>query len=103
MEEQNSFEIILYAGNAKELAIQAISLAKKGGYQEAEECLLKAKEQLIQTHEQHKELLVRLANGEKVEVDLLMVHAEDYLSSAQQQTWIAEEMIDLYKRLEGKI
>lgn len=102
MDYQNSFEIILHAGNAKALVLQSMEAAEHGDFEKARALVDDANQEVLEAHEQHKSLLVQLANGEKVEVDLMMVHAEDHLNSANEEILLAKHLIKLYQKLEEK-
>ncbi|MDU5111004.1 MAG: PTS lactose/cellobiose transporter subunit IIA [Clostridium sp.] len=91
------FELILYAGNSKSSAMEAILLAKKGDFEDAQRKLEEANEQLNLAHEVQTKLLVNNARGEKCEVDILMVHAQDHLNGALITLELVTEMIEMYK------
>ena len=57
-------------------------------------------EAFVQGHDGHHDFLTREMNGELDGVGLLLVHAEDQLMSAEGFKTIAEEFIDLYKKLD---
>lgn len=102
MDYQNSFKIILHAGNAKSLVLQSIQSAEENDFEQAKKLIEEANQEMLAAHEQHKSLLVQLANGERVDVDLMMVHAEDHLNSANEEILLAQHLIKIYKRLEEK-
>ena len=102
MDYQNSMEIILHAGNAKALILEAIEQPEKGNFEQANKMVEDANQEVLAAHEQHQSLLVQLANGEMVEVDLMMVHAEDHLNSANEEILLARHLIKVYKKLEEK-
>ena len=47
-------------------------------------------------------MLTKTAQGEKVEMDLLLTHAEDQLMSAEAFGILAERFVTLYKKLAEK-
>lgn len=59
-----------------------------------------AKEEYLQGHEAHYELIQKEARGEHVEVPLILVHAEDQMMSAEAFQVIAEELIASYQRIQ---
>ena len=88
--EKVAFDIISLSGDAKAELQKAIKLAHEGKYGEAEAQLDKANEQLLKAHElQTKELLTREANGEKLQFNVLISHAQDYLMT----TYIFKDMV----------
>ena len=48
------------------------------------------------------QLLTKEANGERSEVSLLMVHAQDHLMNAMTVKDLATEIVDIYKNQRGE-
>lgn len=97
-----SFGIIGFAGDAKSLAFEAISEAKKGNIEEARAKIKESKEVMVQAHRFQTELIQNEASGNKTEMSVILVHAQDHLMNAMNFQQLAEEFIDLYERLENK-
>ncbi|MGB9779825.1 MAG: PTS lactose/cellobiose transporter subunit IIA [Caldanaerobacter sp.] len=95
--EQIVFTIISRAGNARSNAFEALKYAKEGDFKKAEECLKKAGEELLEAHHVQTDMIHKEAAGEKQEVTLLLVHAEDHLMNAILAKELITEMIELYK------
>lgn len=93
------FQIITYVGTARSCFINAIQCAKEGKFDEAKDMIKQGDEAFVQGHDGHSELLTKEANGELSVTGLLLIHAEDQLMSAEGFRTIAEEFIDLYKRI----
>ncbi|WP_256633609.1 PTS lactose/cellobiose transporter subunit IIA [Clostridioides difficile] len=56
-------------------------------------------------HKAHKfqtELIQNEANGNKTEISVILIHAQDHLMTAMNFQQLAEEFIDVYERLESK-
>lgn len=94
-----SMRIIANVGDARSKYIEAIQLAKKKNFSEAESLCLVADEAFQNGHKVHTELLTAMANGEDVSVDLLLLHAEDQLMATEMFRTLAREFIDIYKQL----
>lgn len=92
------FKIISSVGEAKSDYISALEAAKKGDYEKADEAIKHGYECYIKGHEQHAELIAKEANGEKTEVCLLLMHAEDQLMSAETIKLLVTELIELYRK-----
>lgn len=104
MEETASMEqliitIIVQSGEAKSSAMEAIQNAKTGNFTKAEELLENANQSLGAAHHVQTSLIQAEAGGDKTEVTLLMVHAQDHLMTAMVARDLATEIVDLYKRL----
>ena len=100
--EMIAMTLIGYAGETKSLAYQAMSVAKEGKFDEAEELMRQATEEMLKAHELQTDLIVREAGGEKLDVGLIMVHSQDHLMTAILFKELAKEFIDIYKRLAQK-
>ncbi|WP_288221793.1 PTS lactose/cellobiose transporter subunit IIA [uncultured Clostridium sp.] len=97
------FELISRGGTAKGMAYEALAEAEKGNYEEAENLLRQADEELLAIHNVQTELIQSEAAGEKNEVSILFVHAQDHLMTAIEAKNLIECMIKMYKRMDGKL
>ncbi|WP_042273281.1 PTS lactose/cellobiose transporter subunit IIA [[Clostridium] dakarense] len=97
-----SFEIISFAGNAKSIAFDAISKAKAGEIEKARELLKESKEEVNKAHRCQTSLIQKEACGEKVEMSVVLIHAQDHLMNTMNFQMLAEEIIDLYERIDNK-
>lgn len=93
-----AFEIISSVGTARSCYIEAISEAKKGNYEKAEELIAEGEKVFIEGHDKHNELLQKEASGDNV----VILHAEDQLMSAEGFKIIAQEFIDVYRKINVK-
>ncbi|MGL6106879.1 PTS lactose/cellobiose transporter subunit IIA [Romboutsia sp.] len=97
-----SFNIIGFAGEAKGIAFEAIAEAKKGNIEEARAKLKESKEVMVKAHRFQTELIQNEANGNKTDMSVILVHAQDHLMTTMNYQMLAEEFVDLYERLENK-
>ena len=97
-----AMELVGNAGEARSLAFEALAEAKKGNFEKAEGLLEKSKEASLKAHHTQTELICNEADGNKVEIGLLMVHAQDHLMTSILARELISEMIELYKKLQGK-
>ena len=96
--EKVAFDIISLAGDARAELEKALKLAREGKFAEAQAKKEKANPQLLQAHQlQTKELLTREANGEKLQFNVLISHAQDYLMTTYALKDVAVEIINLYQ------
>jgi PTS system cellobiose-specific IIA component len=91
--------LIAGAGDSKSYSMEAISHAKAGNFAEAWACIDKAKEAMVNTHDVQTDLIRGEMQGAKAEITLLMVHAQDHLTSAMLMRDMAVEFIDLYEKM----
>ena len=105
MSENNSeameiiMQLIMHGGDAKSSAMEAIQAAKKADYSLAEEKLEGADQSISEGHRVQTDILSQEAGGNQVELNLLMIHAQDQLMSAMTYRDLAEEIVELYKRV----
>ncbi|MCI8607172.1 MAG: PTS lactose/cellobiose transporter subunit IIA [Hungatella sp.] len=97
--ETSCFGIITYVGTARSCFINAIQCAKKGDFQEADALISQGDEAYTQGHHIHADLLTLDANGKLEHGGLILMHAEDQLMSAETFRVLAEEFIDVYKKM----
>ena len=73
--------------------------AKAGDLEKADESLQAAKETVNEAHHSQTELIQAEIRGEKSPLNLLMVHAQDHLMTALVVIDLAQEFIDVYKKI----
>ena len=83
----------------RSLTFEALKKAREKKFDEATELLNQAKQRSLQAHELQTELICSEADGEKVEINLLMVHAQDHLMNSILARELVEEMIEIYKKI----
>ena len=101
--ERVIMKLIVNSGNARSRAMEAIREAKNGNIDKANKKIKECDEFLGKAHEVQSDLIHYEASGEKREVTLLMVHAQDHLMNAISIKDIAKELIDIYKIINIKI
>src|SRR5690625_5485568 len=99
MNKEVDFNIILYAGNGKTKAMEAIQEAKKGHYEQAEILLGEAGEELVKAHQFQTKLLQKEASGEQTPINLMLIHSQDHLMTAMTVRDLAREFIELYEQI----
>lgn len=97
--EQVIFQIILHGGNGRSAAMEAIHSAKQGDFDGAREKLREADNSLKDAHHFQTSLIQGEIRGEKTEISLLMVHAQDHLMNAMTMKELAAEVVELYSRI----
>lgn len=99
--EEISFQIIAAVGTARSLFIEAINEAKNGNFELAENKIKEGHQVFNQGHKVHLGLIAQEAdeNQESVGFNLILMHAEDQLMSAESFGILAEQFVDLYKKI----
>ncbi|MBE5989899.1 PTS system cellobiose-specific IIA component [Lacrimispora xylanisolvens] len=90
--------LVVNGGNARSTAIEALRAAKVGDFKKADELMEEADTTLKEAHEIQTEMIQNELNGNKVEVGLLMVHAQDHLMNAMTVMDLCKEMIDILRK-----
>lgn len=93
-----AFNIILHSGNAKTQIHNAFNAMRKSDFVVANQLLEEANEEILQAHKSQTELLQNYANGTKIEMEIIMVHAQDHLMTTMTLREIAIEMSFLYEK-----
>lgn len=94
-----SFQIIAAAGSARSSYVEALQAAKEGRYDDATELIKQGDEAFVEAHHVHAELIQKFAGGEEVGANILLIHAEDQVMSAEVLKMMAVEFIELYQKL----
>lgn len=97
-QEMIPFMIISKGGDASSSFLQALSLARMGEIKEAKELVKKGEQSLHEAHKIQTDLIVAEASGQKNEVGVLMIHAQDHLMNAILLKEITMHVIELYDR-----
>lgn len=98
---QAIMNLIIYGGDGKSSSVEAIQAAKEGNFELADEKIKAAEESLLQAHHTQTEMLTQEANGDSVEVSLLMVHGQDHLMTGMMFKDLAKEIVDVYRTIGG--
>ncbi|MHC1681849.1 MAG: PTS lactose/cellobiose transporter subunit IIA [Clostridiaceae bacterium] len=97
--EEIIIKMIVNGGDARSSAMNAISEAKRGNIVKAKELIEEANTFLSKAHEVQTSLIQSEAEGDKVIMSLLMVHAQDHIMNAITVRDIAKEFIELYEEI----
>lgn len=98
-----AFGMIMHAGDSKAESMLATQAAREFNFKKAQEHLKAANEKLIEAHNIQTSMLQQEASGGQVKVDIIMVHAQDHLTTAIIMKDQAEEFIKLYELIETLI
>ncbi len=93
------FKLISHSGEARSFFHEAIGHAKQGQFESAEASLKKAETSLVDAHSLQTGLIQKEAAGEKTEMSLLMVHAQDHIMTTMLFKEMAAELVEVYKRV----
>lgn len=97
--ETIAMELVGNAGEARSLAFEALAQAKNKNFEKAKELLEESKQASLKAHHIQTDLICQEADGNKVEIDLLMVHAQDHLMTSILARELITEIISLYEKI----
>lgn len=92
-------QIITGAGEARSDCMAALAEARQGEFQKAEEYLKQAADKRREAHKVHTQLITMDAGGELDSISLIMVHSEDIMMGTEITAALAEEMVEMYKKI----
>lgn len=98
-----AMDIILHAGEARNLATKAMMAELDGDKEKAQELLLSAKEYVKKAHLAQTKVIQDEARGNKIEICLLFIHAQDTLMTIASEVSVMEQMMKMNRKLEEKI
>jgi PTS system cellobiose-specific IIA component len=93
-----AFQIISIAGDGMGLYFKALEEAKKGNFEQSDILYNEASENIKKAHKIQSEALFNEAKGEKIEINILLVHAQDHLMNCILAKEFIKEFIELYKK-----
>lgn len=97
--EEIAMTIVGNAGEARSLAFEALAQAKNKNFEKAKELLEESKQASLKAHHIQTDLICQEADGNKVEIGLLMVHAQDHLMTSILARELITEIISLYEKI----
>ncbi|WP_282806293.1 PTS lactose/cellobiose transporter subunit IIA [Lactobacillus isalae] len=99
---KDTMEIIINAGDARELISEALDNVADFDYQSAEENMEKAKEKLVIAHRLQTAKIQQEAEGKKVEYSVLFTHAQDTLMTINSEYKLTVHLIKVFKKRDEK-
>lgn len=90
--------LLVQAGAARSTALNALRLAREGDFTAARKYLNDSKDSIRVAHKQQTALISEDAGTGKLQVTLVLVHAQDHLMNAILIQDLASEFIELYQR-----
>lgn len=94
-----AMQLIMYGGEAKSCAMEAIAAAKKGQIDLAQTRLTEAQKALLSAHHAQTELLTKEAQGHQTDLSLFLVHGQDHLMTSMTFVDLAKEIVELYQKI----
>ncbi len=95
--ELASMNIIANSGDGRSFAFQALEEARAGNFEECGRLLSKSDASINLAHKAQTDLLFAEANGEKQDINILLIHSQDHFMTSMLANELIKEIIRLYK------
>mgnify|MGYP000944174138 CR=1 FL=1 len=99
--EELIFQLIANSGSARSNIFEALDFAQDGNFEKAKELMEEAKKEILEAHQIQTELIQKEAQGEKIEMNILMVHAQDHLMASMLAKDLVEKMIEMQLEIDN--
>ena len=100
--ENISFQMVSAIHDARSYYLKAIQAARARAFAQAQQFIESGDERYNAGHAAHTQLLQMEAAGDITNVNLLVMHAEDQLISAENYKVLAIESIHIYQAIQEK-
>lgn len=94
-----AFQLIMNAGNSKSLSMMAMGAAREFNFEEAEKYMQEAESEMRTAHQSQIDLIQQEAQGNPVQVNIILVHAQDHITMAMMAKDQAAEILNLYRMI----
>lgn len=91
--------IIMHAGTAKSLAVEAIDLADEGKFDEAQKSIVDAEASYTEAAKEHFKAIQADSEEGGLKLNVLFIHAEDQMLNAETIIVLAKKMIKLHEKI----
>ena len=95
------FQMIASIGEATACYMEALETAKNGDFVKAGLLIQQGEQNALSCHREHATLLSAMANHEKIEISLLLMHAEDQMMNGEMIKLMVKELIEVYQTIKA--
>jgi PTS system cellobiose-specific IIA component len=99
--EEISMGLIANSGESRTLAFEALDKAEKGDYEEASFLMKKSNDSFVTAHKIQTELLSMEAQNKRIDINVLLVHAQDHLMSSMLARELIEKLINMHEKIDA--
>ena len=97
-----AFQLIMNAGNSKSLSMMAMESAREFNFEEAEKYLKEAEVEMRSAHQSQIDLIQQEAQGNPVDVNIILVHAQDHIMTSMLARELIAELIEVQRQLQHR-
>lgn len=94
-----AFEIIFHSGNSRTNVHEAFDAMRHKDFELSDQKLSDSNKELLLAHKSQTKLLQNYASGTKIDMEIILVHAQDHLMTTMTLREMAIEMQALYKEV----
>lgn len=96
------FEIVAYSGDARSALLSLLKEMRAGNFENVEEKLKEADENINLAHQSQTKILQQEARGEDMEMGFIFIHGQDHLMTTILLRDIVDDFINLYEERGNK-
>lgn len=96
------FEIVAYSGDARSTLLSLLKEMRAGNFENVEEKLKEADENINLAHQSQTKILQQEARGEDMEMGFIFIHGQDHLMTTILLRDLVDDFIHLYEERGNK-
>ncbi|MFS0559240.1 PTS lactose/cellobiose transporter subunit IIA [Terribacillus sp. 179-K 1B1 HS] len=92
------FEIVAYAGDARSSLMKLLREVRAGNFENVEEELKSADENLKLAHNAQTQILADEAAGKDMDIGFIFIHGQDHLMTTLLLRELVQDFVELYRK-----
>ncbi|AIF67339.1 MULTISPECIES: PTS lactose/cellobiose transporter subunit IIA [Terribacillus] len=92
------FEIVAYAGDARSSLMKLLREVRTGNFENVEEELKNADENLKMAHNAQTQILADEAAGKDMDIGFIFIHGQDHLMTTLLLRELVQDFVELYRK-----
>ncbi|MFB1097250.1 MULTISPECIES: PTS lactose/cellobiose transporter subunit IIA [Bacillaceae] len=92
------FEIVAYAGDARSSLMKLLREVRTGNFENVEEELKNADENLKLAHNAQTQILADEAAGKDMDIGFIFIHGQDHLMTTLLLRELVQDFVELYRK-----
>lgn len=94
--ENTAMDIVNEAIEIKQLAFKALRALHENNIENAKKNIKKAEEKVLSAHRMQTDIIFKESDGEKVDVNVFLIHAQDHLMAAILAKDLVKEFVEIF-------
>lgn len=103
MRAQSAMQMIMHAGDARLLAMEALTALNQFDMETAKSKLAEANKEIVEAHRIQTDAIVDETSGTPAEYSVLFSHAQDTLMTIHSEMNIAQHLVEIMTSLDERI